>query len=81
MMLSLTNGRSETLSTTDIATAFLNAPIDDSKVMSVAVPHILTTRGMAQPGIVWKIRRAVYGLKENPRSWQEERYRVLEELT
>eukprot|EP00975_Prorocentrum_lima_P061921 12882640-Prorocentrum_lima.AAC.1 len=37
--------------------------------------------GVVKPGSVWKIRRAVYGLKESPRLWQEERYRVLEELT
>eukprot|EP00975_Prorocentrum_lima_P031251 6558871-Prorocentrum_lima.AAC.1 len=30
MILSLTNGRTETLTTTDIATAFLNAPINAS---------------------------------------------------
>eukprot|EP00975_Prorocentrum_lima_P068392 12920470-Prorocentrum_lima.AAC.1 len=31
MLLSVTNGHSETLTTTDIATAFLNAPIDESQ--------------------------------------------------
>eukprot|EP00975_Prorocentrum_lima_P064687 12899062-Prorocentrum_lima.AAC.1 len=59
MLLRLPNGRSETLTTTDIATAFLNAPIDESKVMLVAVPQILTNLGVARPGAVWKIRKAV----------------------
>eukprot|EP00975_Prorocentrum_lima_P055473 11631931-Prorocentrum_lima.AAC.1 len=31
MVLSLINGRVETITTTDISTAFLNAPIDGSK--------------------------------------------------
>eukprot|EP00975_Prorocentrum_lima_P056841 11925558-Prorocentrum_lima.AAC.1 len=31
MHLSCTNGRSETLTTTDIAAAFLNTPMDESK--------------------------------------------------
>eukprot|EP00975_Prorocentrum_lima_P046347 9693149-Prorocentrum_lima.AAC.1 len=31
MVLSLTNGRVETVTTTDISTAFLNAPIDEGK--------------------------------------------------
>eukprot|EP00975_Prorocentrum_lima_P057812 12122910-Prorocentrum_lima.AAC.1 len=31
MLRSLTNGRSDTLTTTDITTAFLNSPIDESK--------------------------------------------------
>eukprot|EP00975_Prorocentrum_lima_P022749 4789665-Prorocentrum_lima.AAC.1 len=46
MLLSLTNGRSETLTTTDIATAFLNAPIDERKMILVAVPQILTKLGV-----------------------------------
>eukprot|EP00975_Prorocentrum_lima_P066821 12911442-Prorocentrum_lima.AAC.1 len=81
MLLSLTNGRSETLATIDIATDFLNAPIDESKVILVAVPQILTKLGVVKPGTVWKIRKAVYGLKESPRSWQEEGGRVLEGMT
>eukprot|EP00975_Prorocentrum_lima_P030971 6502841-Prorocentrum_lima.AAC.1 len=47
----------------------------------VAVPQISTKLGAVKPGIVWKIRRAVYGLKRSPRLRQEERDRVLEELT
>eukprot|EP00975_Prorocentrum_lima_P013202 2802653-Prorocentrum_lima.AAC.1 len=31
MILSLTNGRVDTITTTDISTAFLNAPIDETK--------------------------------------------------
>eukprot|EP00975_Prorocentrum_lima_P005517 1195822-Prorocentrum_lima.AAC.1 len=81
MLLSLTNGRSETLTTTDIAAAFLNAPIDESKVVLVAVPQILTKLGLVKPGTLWKIRRAVYGLEESPRLWQEKRDRVLEDMT
>eukprot|EP00975_Prorocentrum_lima_P046122 9646542-Prorocentrum_lima.AAC.1 len=74
MLLSLIDGRIEALTTTDIATAFLNAPIDESKVTLVAAPQILTKLGVVSPGTVWKIRRAVFGRKESPRLWQEERY-------
>eukprot|EP00975_Prorocentrum_lima_P050823 10649866-Prorocentrum_lima.AAC.1 len=31
MLLSLTNGKVETVTTTDISTAFLNGPIDEAK--------------------------------------------------
>eukprot|EP00975_Prorocentrum_lima_P000737 148557-Prorocentrum_lima.AAC.1 len=31
MILSLTDGQAETITTTDISTAFLNAPIDETK--------------------------------------------------
>eukprot|EP00975_Prorocentrum_lima_P042249 8877811-Prorocentrum_lima.AAC.1 len=72
MLLSLTSGHSEILTTTDIATAFLNAPIDESKVILVAVPQIMTKLGLVKQETVWKTRRAVYGLKESPILWQEE---------
>eukprot|EP00975_Prorocentrum_lima_P002718 602306-Prorocentrum_lima.AAC.1 len=66
MLPSLTNGRSETLTTTDIVTAFLDAPIDASKVILVAVPQIWNKLRVVRPGTVWKSRKAVYGLKESP---------------
>eukprot|EP00975_Prorocentrum_lima_P061677 12881270-Prorocentrum_lima.AAC.1 len=75
MVLSLTNGRMETITTTDISTAFLNAPIDESKVVLITPPQILLKLGIVTPGTIWKIRKAVYGLKESPRLWQEERDR------
>ena len=81
MMLSITNGKVETLTTTDIANAFLNAPIDESRTILVAVPGILVKLGIVKPGTVWKIRRAVYGLKESPRLWQEERDKVMKNLS
>eukprot|EP00975_Prorocentrum_lima_P046913 9807867-Prorocentrum_lima.AAC.1 len=34
---------------------------------------MLARLGIVEAGIVWKIRRAVYGLKESPRLWQEGR--------
>eukprot|EP00975_Prorocentrum_lima_P016129 3426251-Prorocentrum_lima.AAC.1 len=49
--------------------------------MLVAVPQVLTKPGLIKSGTVRKIRKAVYGLKESPRVWQEERYRVLEGMT
>eukprot|EP00975_Prorocentrum_lima_P000226 48272-Prorocentrum_lima.AAC.1 len=52
MMLSMTNGKTETLTTTDISSAFLNAPIEESNVLLVAVPHILTQLGIVKPGTV-----------------------------
>eukprot|EP00975_Prorocentrum_lima_P033273 6982592-Prorocentrum_lima.AAC.1 len=38
-------------------------------------------RDRVKAGTVWKIRKAVYGLKEGPRLWQEERGRVFEGMT
>eukprot|EP00975_Prorocentrum_lima_P039001 8193376-Prorocentrum_lima.AAC.1 len=42
MVLCLTNGRLETITTTDISTAFLNAPIGENKVVLITAPHILS---------------------------------------
>eukprot|EP00975_Prorocentrum_lima_P025109 5272117-Prorocentrum_lima.AAC.1 len=39
MMLSMTNGRNATLTTTDIANAFLNAPISKDAVILVSAKH------------------------------------------
>eukprot|EP00975_Prorocentrum_lima_P060385 12661819-Prorocentrum_lima.AAC.1 len=47
----------------------------------LAVPQILSKLGIVKAGTVWKIRKAVYGLKESPRQRQEERDRVLEGMT
>eukprot|EP00975_Prorocentrum_lima_P016719 3544996-Prorocentrum_lima.AAC.1 len=42
---------------------------------------MLARLGIVETGTVWKFRRAVYGLKERPRLWQEERDKVLSTLT
>eukprot|EP00975_Prorocentrum_lima_P068391 12920463-Prorocentrum_lima.AAC.1 len=65
-MLSMTNRKNETLTTTDIAHAFLNAPISEGKIILVAVPDVLARLGIVQAITVWTICRAVYGLKESP---------------
>eukprot|EP00975_Prorocentrum_lima_P003840 837658-Prorocentrum_lima.AAC.1 len=41
MVLSLTHGRVETITTTDISTAFLIAPMDETGVAPIAPPQIL----------------------------------------
>eukprot|EP00975_Prorocentrum_lima_P021249 4473350-Prorocentrum_lima.AAC.1 len=48
MVLSLTNGRVETITTTDISTAFLNAPIDEGKVVLITPPQILSKLGIVK---------------------------------
>eukprot|EP00975_Prorocentrum_lima_P025604 5384022-Prorocentrum_lima.AAC.1 len=65
-MSSMANGRNETLTTADIANAFLNAPITKGKTILLVVPNILARLGIVETGTVWKIRRAVYGLKKSP---------------
>eukprot|EP00975_Prorocentrum_lima_P039913 8383983-Prorocentrum_lima.AAC.1 len=64
MRLSMASGRNETLTTIDIANACLNAPINKDAVILVSVPNMLARLGIVEPGTVWNVRRAVYGLKD-----------------
>ncbi|CAE7836086.1 pKIWI502, partial [Symbiodinium necroappetens] len=59
-----------TISTTDIKTAFLNAPIvtPNEETIIVRVPSILRAAGVCQEAY-WQIKRALYGLDVAPRSW------------
>eukprot|EP00975_Prorocentrum_lima_P032112 6742660-Prorocentrum_lima.AAC.1 len=43
--------------------------------------HMLAIFGIVEAGTVWTIRRAVDGLKESPRLWQDKRGMVLSKLT
>ena len=71
-----------TLTTTDIKTAFLNAPIvtpNEEKII-VRVPSILRAANVCQEPY-WLIRRALYGLDVAPRSWTLHRNQTLSEMT
>ena len=37
--------------------------------------------GLAQPGVVWKLNKALYGLRTSPKAWEEERDQKLQNLT
>jgi len=55
---------------TDIRTAFLNAPrLDDSRLIAMEVPHVYKLLGLAKPDEVWLIVLAMYGLQASPRDW------------
>eukprot|EP00975_Prorocentrum_lima_P058120 12190640-Prorocentrum_lima.AAC.1 len=58
MILSLTNGKVETITTTDISTAFLNAPIDETKVVLISPPQVLLKLGIVKPSTIWEMRKA-----------------------
>ena len=44
-------------------------------------PQVLVKLGLIQPGTVWKLKKALYGLRTSPRAWEEERDRKLSSLT
>jgi hypothetical protein len=58
----------------DVVGAFLNAPLPaDSEDIFVEPPRILVQYGIIQGGYKWRAKHAVYGLRQAPRAWGQER--------
>ena len=64
----------------DVSTAFLCAPLIEKRDVYCKPPQVLVKLGLIQPGIVWKLKKALYGLRTSPRAWEEERDRKLSSL-
>ena len=80
LMLSLACAPDTTGSSIDIASAFLNADIHEEDAVLVTLPPILVKMNIAKPKTVWRVKRAIYGLREAPHLWQKERDQKLREL-
>ena len=58
--------------TLDIKTAFLRAPRDHSReIVVVQPPQIFILAGIAEPGTLWLVDRALYGLTTSPKEWTQ----------
>ena len=59
------------ISSLDVATAFLNAPMPEGEEESVYVkpPALLEQFKLIKSGTYWSLNRAIYGLKISPRLW------------
>ena len=44
-------------------------------------PKILVETKVVEDGVVWKIKRALYGLRTSPIAWETERDHTLKSLT
>ena len=64
----------------DVSTAFLYAPLIEKRDVYCKPPQVLVKLGLVQPGTVWKLKKALYGLRTSPRAWEEERDRKLSTL-
>ena len=80
LMLSLAYSKETTWSSIDITKAFLNADIHDDDTVLVTPPPILVKMEIFKPNTVWHVKKAIYGLREAPRLWQQERDQKLREL-
>ncbi|CAE7914211.1 GIP, partial [Symbiodinium sp. KB8] len=66
---------------TDVSAAFLQAKWPrDRPTYGVLPPKILQQAGLVEHGVVFIVRRALYGLRESPALWAAHRTQVLEEL-
>ena len=70
------------ISSMDVATAFLNAPMptQESETVYVKPPALLEQFGLIKPGTYWKLTKAVYGLRISPRLWGIERDKQLRQM-
>ena len=57
----------------DIKAAFLNAKLPKDRVVIMIPPPALVKMGLIPEGQYWLLSRALYGLRECPRLWSEER--------
>ena len=80
LMLRLACSKETTWSSIDITSAFLNADIHDDDTVLVTPPPILVKMDIVKPNTVWHVKKAIYGLREAPRLWQQEGDQKLREL-
>ena len=69
------------LASLDVTAAFLNAPLPTGRIVVLRPPTILYKLNLLPPGHVWLVHKAIYGLREAPSLWSEERMEGLTNLT
>ena len=56
------------------------AQLPEDHVVYCRPPNALIRLGLVKPGVVWKLNKALYGLRTSPKAWEEERdenYKIL----
>ncbi|CAE7208082.1 RE1, partial [Symbiodinium necroappetens] len=70
------------VASTDVSAAFLQAKWPrDRPTYGVLPPKVLQQAGLVEHGVVFIVRRALYGLRESPALWAAHRTEVLEKLS
>ena len=62
----------------DVKGAFLNAKIPEGKLVVVMPPAQRLQWGLVPEGTLWTFEKAVYGFRESPRLWSDERDKQLD---
>ena len=66
----------------DVKTAFLYAELieEEDGIVVVQPPAILVRMGLVPPGVMWKLDKALYGLRCAPKPWGKKRDSTLKTL-
>ena len=64
----------------DVKGAFLNAPLPDGELILVEPPKQWKDWGIVRPHVVWRLQKAVYGLRQSPKWWSDKRDSDLRKL-
>ena len=72
---------SHAVASLDVTAAFLNAPLPPGRVVVMRPPTILYKLQLLPAGHVWLVHKAIYGLREAPNLWSEERTDAMTRVT
>ena len=75
------SSRFNTIASLDVTAAFLNEDLPPGRVVVLRPPTVLYKLGLIPTGFVWRVHRAVYGLREGPSLWSQERTKVMETMS
>ena len=82
MLLSLASYKGWPIETWDVSTAFLYARLYgdrdtdlDGQYIYMKPPKVIEKLGLLPEGTIWKLKRALYGLRTSPLAWEVERER------
>ena len=64
--------RKNVIATLEVTTSFLNADLSPGRIVVLRPPTTLYKLGLIPAGFVWRVHRAVYGLREAPSLWSQE---------
>ena len=82
VLMMVASQRGWTCGSTDIKSAFLQAPKRSAhRVTLVKPPQLVTQLGIVPPGTMWAAEGALYGLRESPEDWTCHRNQCLRGAT
>ena len=80
MLLSLASYKGWPIETWDVSTAFLYARLYgdrdtdlDGQYIYMRPPKVIEKLGLLPEGTIWKLKKALYGLRTSPLTWEVER--------